>query len=103
MSVLLADAAAEANNAHDDNPAYIVTPDVLYADDTMIVGSEIDRVQKYLDSIAKFGRQYGLELNMSKTVLLRIRSDDNIIGADGQYVKVVETTTYLGNLLSNDG
>ena len=40
---------------------------------------------------------------MDKTVLLRIRSDDDIKGTDGKPVQVKTETTYLGSLLSIDG
>ena len=103
MSVLMADATTEIKNSSSEGAKYVVTPDVFYADDTMIIGSDAGIVQGLFDSIAKVGRQYGLELNMPKTVLLRIRCHEEIIGTDGKPMQVKEAATYLGSLLSSDG
>ena len=46
---------------------YVVTPGVVYGDDTLIVGSSSEDVQRYCDCVARVGRQYGLELNLEKT------------------------------------
>ena len=82
---------------------YLPTREILYADDTMILGSDAGEVQAYFNSIAKVGQKYGLELNMDKTVLLRVNHSGVIVGSDGQPVQVKHEAVYLGSLLSSDG
>ena len=75
MTVALMDARRIAQLGTEDAP-YIVSPDVVYADDTMLLSSSAANVQKYLDAVTAVGRTYGLELNLQKTLLLRIRGLD---------------------------
>ena len=49
------------------------------------------------------GRTNGLELNLDKTLLLRIRGDTDISGPDGNLLKLQRTCICLGGLLSDDG
>ena len=49
------------------------------------------------------GKQYGLELNADKTVLLRVRADGDIFGPDGKAIKTKDNAIYLGGLVSTDG
>ena len=102
MTVALMDARYAAHVGMGDAP-YIVTPDVVYADDTMLLSSSAATVQHYLDAVTAVGRTYGLELNLQKTVLLRIRSDVNVYGSDGKPLVVKEEAVYLGGLLSIHG
>ena len=44
-------------------PLYLVTTDVLYADDTVLLSSCPVRLQLHLDLLVDEGRKYGLELN----------------------------------------
>ena len=64
MTVALAD-AKKTNNLQESKP-YIVSPDMVYADDTMLLASDPEAVQRYLDSLAQVGQTYGLELNLEK-------------------------------------
>ena len=47
----------------EDEPAYVVTRDVLYADDTLIVSKHASNVQAILSKIVSEGAKYGLEIN----------------------------------------
>ena len=82
---------------------FVVTPDLVYADDTVLLGSSAVEVQKYLDHITAVGRSYGLELNFLKTILLRVRGEYDIYGADGKPLQVKSQAVFLGGLLSTDG
>ena len=54
MTIVLQD--AQRLKGRFDEKSYIVTPDVVYADDTMVVGSSLQDVQKYVDSISLVGK-----------------------------------------------
>ena len=71
--------------------------DLVYADDTMLLGSSAQTVQKYLENVIAVGRTYGLELNLQKTVLLRVRATDDVFGSDGRPLTVKNEALYLGN------
>lgn len=101
MRIIMADAALHATSKC-TSPPYAVTSNASYADDTLIVGSDAQSVQNHFNAVASVGRQYGLELNMAKTVLLRERCLDDIIGTDGKPVSVKNSATYLGSMLSVD-
>ena len=64
MSVVLAD-ARRMSGVHTED-SFIVTPELVYADDTMLLGSSAATVQAHLDSVMAVGRTYGLELNLQK-------------------------------------
>ncbi len=69
----------------------------------MILGSSADAVQKHFNCVAEVGKSYGLELNLEKTVLLRIRGDADIFACDGTPLLVKDQAVYLGGLLSING
>ena len=74
-----------------------------YADDTVVFGSCPNDVQRHFDSITKVRRQYGLELNLDKTELLRVRGHEDILGTEGRPLKSKDETVYLGGLVATNG
>jgi len=82
---------------------YIVTRDILYADDTLLVATHSHALQKHLDAVIQAGRGYGLEINFGKTFLLSVNSDAVVYAPDGAPIKRVEQAVYLGGLLAADG
>ena len=90
---------------------FVVTRDVLYADDTLLAENNADILQFHLDTIVELGSAYGLELHWGKTLVLRVRHDGRIVGAQGQGtigpqlwpLQEVDEAVYLGGLLSADG
>ena len=103
MSVLISD-VRDKKHAHNTwaRKPYVVTEELLYADDTMLIASDPHELQLYFDLVAEEGRKYGLELNMEKPMLLRVRSETDIIGTDRLPVKCCERIVYLGGLLCSD-
>ena len=61
-----------------------------------------NRCTKRLDAEVQVGRTCGLELNLGKTVVLQIRGDVDIIGPNGNPLKVKGTCIYLDGLLNVD-
>ena len=84
---------------HVEEPAFMVTNDVLYADDTMLFSTSPVRLQNHLDLVVDEGKRYGLELNWEKTMVLRIHCTANLHGPDGVVLKVVPQMVYLGGLI----
>ena len=81
---------------------YVVTRDILYADDTLLAETRPDILQRHLDLIVEYGASYGLEIHWGKTLLLQARQSGTIHGGEGP-LKPVDSTVYLGGLLSADG
>ena len=98
MSVALLDAPHIAHI--EAKLPYIVSPDIVYADDPTIVSSTAENAQAYLDAITAVGKSYGLGLNLAKTVLLRLRGSQDITGFDGKPLRVKTGAGYLGGLIS---
>ena len=83
-------------------PEFVVCPDVLYADDTILIGSDVRRVQLHLRIVIDEGRRYGLELNASKTVMLQVNHTGSIYHESEEVVKVVDEALCLGGLLASN-
>ena len=97
------DSAMQNFDGEDNTPDYIATRDILYADDTILLGASRDQMQYYLDTVVGCARYYGLELNWGKTKLLRIRVDGLISTPDGSNIDCVDQVVYLGALLTSSG
>ena len=75
-------------------------PDLLYSDDTILIGSDVRRVQLHLRILIDEGRRYGLELNASKTVMFQVNHTGSIYHESREVVEVVDEAEYLGGLLT---
>ena len=75
----------------------------MYADDTLLIGTDSDVLQTFMDSIAAAGKQYGLSFNWKKLELLRVRTSAKILTETGEQLKTKDSMIYLGSLLSADG
>ena len=84
-------------------PPYIVTPAVLYADDTLLASSSAANLQQLLEAIVEEGLKYGLELNWEKTLQMQISTASFVLRPDGQPIKSVREAIYLGGVLACDG
>ena len=63
MTVLLHDAKEDFENMQGPVDETFVVQDLVYADDTLLIGVDGDRVEGYMDSIVLVGAEYGLQLN----------------------------------------
>ena len=84
-------------------PDFVITRDILYADDTLLVSHHCSNLQRMLAAIVEEGRKYGLELNWEKTVQIQISTDRAITSPSGEHIKAVRDAIYLGGLISCDG
>eukprot|EP00973_Karenia_brevis_P066232 9205418-Karenia_brevis.AAC.1 len=87
----------------DETPEYVVTRDILYADDTILLGSNTEQMQQYLNNVVSYGKMYGLQINWSKTKLLSIRTNGVIFDDTGNQLPISEQAIYLGALIRADG
>ena len=76
---------------------------LLYADDTLVIGSTSASVQALLNAIATVGRRFGMELHYSKFQLLQVRGDFDIKTPNGERIEPSESMVHLGSTLSADG
>ena len=104
MTVLIHDAKAKLQ----DSDCFTATgrlcvQELLYADDTLLVDTDVGVVQTYMDCINDAGAQYGLAFNWTKLEVLPVRCAALLHTPDGSYVRQKETMKYLGSTLSADG
>eukprot|EP00959_Pyramimonas_sp_CCMP1952_P035515 743732-Pyramimonas_sp.AAC.1 len=77
------DQQMEAASLDTQEPQFMVTTDLLYADDTMLASSDTNKVQLLLGTVITEGSFYGLELNWDKTVALRIKHNGVVFAPSG--------------------
>ena len=87
----------------EEEPEFVVTRDILYADDTLLMSSSTGNLQKLLDAIVAEGLLYGLEMNWAKTQQLRVSTQACVVRPDGAEIKCVREAVYLGSLITCDG
>eukprot|EP00959_Pyramimonas_sp_CCMP1952_P150024 3139284-Pyramimonas_sp.AAC.1 len=104
MSVLLeaVDKDFHAQPGIFKNKPYVVTNDVLYADDTLLVAQCPESLQRHFHIVSNIGKTFGLDLNAGKTLLLKIRSHATVLGPNGEEIQSKDDVVYLGGLLSAD-
>ena len=54
-------------------PDYVLSSDLLYADDTVLIGNDTHTVQILLNTLVECGYAYGLEINWKKKQSLNLR------------------------------
>ena len=77
--------------------------DLLYADDTLIMGLSSDLVAEYAEAVEKAGASYGMALHWDKTQALSVCTEDRIRRPDGSEIAEKGSFEYLGALLTADG
>ena len=92
------------NQIHlEPEPAFVVTRDLLYVDDTLLVSSSQQNLQLLLNSVVFEGAKYGLELNWAKTFQMGICTPSSVSRPDGWVIEKKRDIVYLGGLISCDG
>jgi len=77
--------------------------EILFADDTLVVGVSAAHVQEYAAAIARIGAELGMSLHWGKTQLLSIGSTQDIQDPNGEPIERRQSLIYLGGLLAADG
>ena len=86
----------------DEEPAFVVTREVLYADDTLLVSTSSQNLQRLLDAVVREGARYGLELNWDKTFQMAVGSTGSIERPGGGDIEKKTNVIYLGGLISRN-
>ena len=76
---------------------------LLYADDTLLIGTTGTRVQELLTAVSSVGSRYGMQLHWSKFQLLAINGKYKLTAPDGSLIAAKEVMTYLGAAIFADG
>ena len=103
MSVLLTDAQTMLQETCGITLPVDKVNELLYADDTLLVGPRGQQIEKYLSCIVDCGRKYGLEMNWKKVELMRIKTTDNVASPDGQNLAPKSSFIYLGTSIAANG
>ena len=77
--------------------------DVLYADDTILLGSDAALLQEFAAAIERTGINYGMSLHWGKTQALSVCTDTRIRSPDGEELEGRSSVSYLGALVTSDG
>ena len=103
MTVLMHDAVFSLSGSAKSAYEAGELADVVYADDTLLIGASSAHMTEYLNAICTAGRDLGMELHWGKFQLLPVRCDPHIIAQDGTEIPVNTRLDYLGTTLSGDG
>jgi len=77
--------------------------DVLYADDTILLGCRPEFVQEYARAVQEAGAKYGLSLHWGKTQAISIGGGRRLRKPDGTEFDDSSFLEYLGGVISRDG
>lgn len=77
--------------------------DIVYADDTLLLGSSAKHLEEFLRAVAAAGKKYSLELHEGKFQLLQVGGGYNVRNASGQTIDTTRSLSYLGASLASDG
>ena len=102
MTVLLVDATA--NLSPEAKAAYDCADlsDIVYADDTLLLGVSPAFVKEYLQAVFKAGKRYGMELHWDKFQVMPVQMHISIYTPDGVALPSKEEMQYLGAAIAAD-
>ena len=75
MTVLLHDANTLLVHDHDVHLNHMCCSELVYADDTLLVGLDTHQLQKCMECIAQVGGHFGLALNWTKVEQVNVNCD----------------------------
>ena len=91
---MLSDEAANAYAAGD-------LADIVYADDTLLIGVNTKFLAQFVAAVASAGKRYGLELHLGKLQLINVGSSATVRLPDGNDLHPKPQMEYLGTALSD--
>ena len=103
MTVLMHDAVANLEPAAAEAYRAGRLYDLLYADDTLILGTNAQDIAQFAAVVERMGANYGMSLHWGKTQALSILSADRILQPDGSPMTEVSEMKYLGAVLDGHG
>jgi hypothetical protein len=84
-------------------PASERLSELLYADDTLLMGTSSQSLSAFLQAVADIGVGFGMSQHVGKTKLLNVRTNATVLAPGDVDLKGESSMTYLGGLLSSDG
>ena len=75
---------------------------LLYADDIVLVGYREEPLQECMDSVARVGARYGLELHWVEIKLFQVNTNKKLKAPGGDTISSKDSILYLGTTLSAD-
>lgn len=102
MSVLLHDSVGSLDGVSKSAYEKGALTDVVFADDTLLIGVRDEHVSFYLKAIADSGKRYGMELHWGKFQVLPIQCSPVIPAMDGNTLPLKHRLEYLGTVLGDD-
>jgi hypothetical protein len=104
MSILLHDAVDMLNTAASAQYSKGDLADVLYADDTLLIGVSDEHLEEFLRAVYEAGRRCGIELHFGKFQLITTSAQPTSVCApDGTVIFSKGSMEYLGSVLHGDG
>ena len=77
--------------------------DLVYADDTLIIGTAAADVQELAKAVEAAGAEYGMSLHWGKVQAMPVCTNERLLHHNGEPMKEFDAMIYLGGLISNDG
>ena len=99
MTMLMHDAVALLSPAARESYNKGNLADIVYADDTLLLGVSASFVTEFIESVETAGKQYGLELHYGKLQLLQVNSHSPVQQPDGACLARSAEMSYLGAVL----
>ena len=103
MSAVMQDAVDMLTPAAKAAREHGLLADIVYADDTLLLGVSPAHLEEFLRCISFAGRAHGLELHEGKFQLLQVRCAETIRNTSGQPIAGQNNMGYLGASLASDG
>ena len=76
--------------------------DLLYADDTLLIGTNAKHVGELAAAVEKIGARFGMSLHWGKTQAISVGSSECITSSQGQQIPSSESMVYVGGLPCGD-
>ena len=96
MTVLLHDAKNLVEQKISVSPNSFHCDELVYADDTLLLGTDPVYLQTYMRCIAQVGKTYGLSLNWKKVEQMNINCQGmDIYSSEGDIIQVKNCLKYL--------
>ena len=102
MTMLIQDAKATFLSRRDPARTGEIS-ELMYADDTLILATNNEDAEIYMQCIEQAGRMYGLQLNWNKLEVLPVRCEARVRTPNGELVVSKESLVYLGSYLCDNG
>ena len=77
--------------------------EVLYADDTLVIGACGKHVQEYMAKIEACGHHYGLQIHWGKVQVLAVCTDESVQDPSGNRIQPSNSMLYLGAAVHSNG